>query len=93
MEDKMATYRECCFPICTNQYKIKVTFIGFRGVDRLNRPPLDPSLPSTVLIERSRRVITTVAGCFPVKFHAPNFHLVLASVVQGNADVCNISIF
>jgi len=26
MDDKMATYRECRFPNCTNQYKIKFRF-------------------------------------------------------------------
>jgi len=34
------------------------------------------------------------AGCFPVSLNAPNFHLslVLASVVQGDGDISNLSL-
>jgi len=38
MDDKMALYRECCFPNCAN----KVTILGFRWGDR--SPPVDPPL-------------------------------------------------
>jgi len=43
MDDKMALYRDCCFPNCKTMVN-KVTFVGFRGSDRLNLPLLDPPL-------------------------------------------------
>jgi len=42
MDDKMAIYRECCFPNCAKSWWIKL-LLQVLGGD--GRPPLDPPLP------------------------------------------------
>jgi len=56
----------------------KVTFVGFRGVDHSNRPPLDPPLSQTVFNINSFTIIPECLGRhweFNLSLHTREFDL------------------